>query len=174
MRQAWRLWGSAWLTQPRATPGWRALHTMTCKNSSSGDADFTATHRCGNRAQGYYQRSKRAASERLRTIPDRGSHEAALIYTEPPSYPRPVVEGWVAIGSALGDARIAERAERDHLKREAGSDGAYFGLAAALRAPHRVADAQKIEGKGREAWNKAEPDLPQHRTVSDWPQAGRR
>ena len=31
--------------------------------------------------------------------------EATLLYTEPPSYPRPVVEGWANVAAATGDAR---------------------------------------------------------------------
>ena len=60
--------------------------------------------------------------------------EAALIYSEPPSYPRPVVEGLASVALALGEAAIAEQAYREPLEREPGSGRAYFGLAAALTA----------------------------------------
>ena len=68
--------------------------------------------------------------------------EAALIYTEPPSYPRPVVEG-------LGDDRDGARrfpvgASRPIARRwraSPGSGRAYFGIAAALGAQNKPADA---------------------------------
>lgn len=73
--------------------------------------------------------------------------EASLVYTEPPSYPRPVVEGWTATALALSDAVVAERGYPETLKREPGSGRPYFGLATALQAQHKAADAQKMEIK---------------------------
>jgi tetratricopeptide (TPR) repeat protein len=89
--------------------------------------------------------------------------EAALIYTEPPSYPRPAVEGWAATAMALGDHGVAERAYREALIREPGSGRAYFGIAAALHAQNKAAEAQAMDAKGRQAWDKADADLPQLR-----------
>ena len=92
--------------------------------------------------------------------------EAALIYTEPPSYPRPVVEGLAHAAMALGDAKVAEQAYREALAREPGSGHAFFGIAAALQAQNKMADAQAMDAKGREAWDKADTDLPQLRQVT--------
>jgi tetratricopeptide (TPR) repeat protein len=89
--------------------------------------------------------------------------EAALIYTEPPSYPRPALEGWATTAMALGDFAVAERAYREALQREPGSGRAYFGIAAALRAQNKPDEAQAMDAKGRAAWDKADADLPQMR-----------
>lgn len=87
--------------------------------------------------------------------------EAALLYTEPPSYPRPVAEGFAATAAALGDHAIAEQAYREALSREPGSGRAYFGLAAALRALNQPDAARQMSDRGAQAWDKADPDLPQ-------------
>jgi hypothetical protein len=92
--------------------------------------------------------------------------EAALIYTEPPSYPRPVVEGWATTAIALGEPAVAEQGYRTALAREPGSGRAYFGIAAALRAQNKLTDAQAMEIRGREAWTKADTDLPQLRQAT--------
>jgi len=89
--------------------------------------------------------------------------EAALIYSEPPSYPRPVVEGLASVALALGEAGVAEQAYRHALEREPGSGRAYFGLAAALTARGRTADAREMLARGLKAWDKADEDLPQLR-----------
>src|SRR5207247_7062857 len=68
--------------------------------------------------------------------------EAAMMYTEPPAYPRPVVEGWGNVALVLGDFATAEKAYREALTREAGSGRAYFGLAASLEGLGRSTDAQ--------------------------------
>ena len=87
--------------------------------------------------------------------------EAELIYTEPPSYPRPVVEGFAATAMALGDLATAEKMYREALTREPGSGRAYLGLAAALRGLNRQAEAQEMTLQGLKAWNNADADLPQ-------------
>jgi tetratricopeptide (TPR) repeat protein len=85
--------------------------------------------------------------------------EAALLYTEPPSYPRPVVEGLGSTASALGDAEVAERAFRETLSREPGSGRAYFGLAAALRAMNRTDEALQMNAAAVRAWDKADEEI---------------
>jgi Flp pilus assembly protein TadD len=95
-----------------------------------------------------------------------GDMEAALIYTEPPSYPRPVVEGWAHTALAMGDSAAAEKAYREALSREPGSGRAYFGLAAALLGQQKTAEAQEMMAKGIKAWDKADPDLPQLRATT--------
>jgi tetratricopeptide (TPR) repeat protein len=92
--------------------------------------------------------------------------EAALIYTEPPSYPRPVVEGFAMTAIAMGDHATAEKAYREALAREPGSGKAYFGIAAALRGQNKSAEAQAMAGKGLKAWDKADADLPQLRSMT--------
>lgn len=87
--------------------------------------------------------------------------EAGLLYTEPPSYPRPVLEAWGHAALRMRDYSSAERAYRAALEREPGGGRAYFGLADALRGLGRIADAEKALGQARKAWDKADANLPQ-------------
>ena len=62
------------------------------------ELEATIAARSGDRKKAY---------ELYRKAADR---EAAMLYTEPPSYPRPVVEGWGNVALALGDYATAEKA----------------------------------------------------------------
>ena len=103
-------------------------------------------------------RDKTRANELYRKAADR---EAAMLYTEPPSYPRPVVEGWGNVALAAGDFATAEKAYREALKREPGSGRAYFGLAASLEGLGRTTDANDARAKAAKAWSHADANLPQ-------------
>jgi tetratricopeptide (TPR) repeat protein len=85
--------------------------------------------------------------------------EAALIYTEPPSYPRPVAEGFAHAALALGDAKVAEEEYREALTREPGSGHAFFGIAAALQAQGRIVESRLAYERGLMKWDKADVDL---------------
>jgi tetratricopeptide (TPR) repeat protein len=108
------------------------------------ELEATITARSGDKAKGYEMFWKAAAME------------AALLYTEPPSYPRPVVEGLGATAAALGDHDVAEKAFREALSREPGSGRAYFALADALRAMNRTDEALQMSAAGGRAWDKAD------------------
>jgi hypothetical protein len=110
-----------------------------------------------------YSSDRKKAYELFRKAADT---EAALIYTEPPSYPRPVVEGMANTALALGDATIAEAGYREALAREPGSGRAYFGLSAALKAQGRTIDSRLARERGVMAWDKADTDLPQLRPAT--------
>jgi tetratricopeptide (TPR) repeat protein len=101
---------------------------------------------------------RKKASELYRKAADR---EAAMLYTEPPSYPRPVVEGFGNVALALGDYAAAEKAYREALEREPGSGRAYFGLAAALDGLGKTTDARDARSRAAKAWANADPGLPQ-------------
>jgi tetratricopeptide (TPR) repeat protein len=105
--------------------------------------------RGGDRKKGY---------ELFRKAADR---EAAMLYTEPPAYPRPVVESFANIAFALGDYATAEKEYREALGREPGSGRAYFGLAAALEGLGNAAEAGVVRTKAAKAWASADADLPQ-------------
>jgi tetratricopeptide (TPR) repeat protein len=113
------------------------------------ELDATIAARAGDRKKAY--ELYRKAAER----------EAAMLYTEPPSYPRPVVEGWGNVALSLGDFATAEKAYREALGREPGSGRAYFGLAASLDGLGRASDAQDARGKAAKAWAHADQHLPQ-------------
>ena len=89
--------------------------------------------------------------------------EASLLYTEPPSYPRPVVEAWGHAALMMRDYSSAEKAYRAALAREPGGGRALFGLSSALRGLRRLADSEKTLSQARKAWDKADADLPQLR-----------
>jgi len=98
--------------------------------------------------------------------------EKAHLYTEPPAYPRPVVEGQGNLALDRKDFATAERAYREALEREPGGGRAYFGLAAALEGLGKIEEARGIFEKAVQSWNKADPDLPQMQRVERNPTAG--
>ena len=89
------------------------------------------------------------------------ARESSLIYTEPPSYPRPVHEGWANVALATGDFNTAEWAYRAVLQQEPGSGRANFGRAAALDALGRRQEARELRVLATKAWAKADATLPQ-------------
>ncbi|HXI31937.1 MAG TPA: hypothetical protein VNG89_26045 [Vicinamibacterales bacterium] len=101
---------------------------------------------------------RKKANELYRKAADR---EAALLYSEPPAYPRPVVEGWGNVALSLGDFATAEKAYREALAREPGSGRAYFGVAASLDGLGRTAEAQEARVRAAKAWAHADATLPQ-------------
>jgi tetratricopeptide (TPR) repeat protein len=113
------------------------------------ELEATIAARGGDTKKGY---------ELYRKAADR---EAALLYTEPPAYPRPVVEGWANVAFAAGDYAAAEREYRETLAREPGSGRAYFGLAASLDGLGRPAEARDARSLAAKAWANADADLPQ-------------
>ena len=117
------------------------------------ELEATITARAGDRAKGYEMFRKAAEME------------AALIYTEPPSYPRPVVEGLGATAPRWAITRSPRSAYREALAREPGSGRAYFAPATALSGLGRDADARQMAARGIKAWDKADADLPQLRTT---------
>ena len=89
------------------------------------------------------------------------TREANILYTEPPAYPRPVVDGWGNVAMATGDYASAEKAYREALEREPGSGRAFFGLAAALDAQGKSAEAKTARDRAAKAWANADANLPQ-------------
>jgi len=87
--------------------------------------------------------------------------EAAMLYTEPPSYPRPVTEAFGNIALAVNDYAVAERAFRAALEQEPGSGRAYFGLAAALQHLGKTDAARETRERALKAWATADSNLPQ-------------
>lgn len=87
--------------------------------------------------------------------------EDALIYTEPPAYPRPVRE---LLGKALltsKDFKAAEDTYRQALAKEPTSGRAAWGLATALDGQGKKADAQKAWADFARWWGTADSDLPE-------------
>jgi tetratricopeptide (TPR) repeat protein len=161
-QQAWRLWAiglahSATGNQDRAKATLadleKLLPTATASREplaiAAMELDATITARSGDRAKAW---------ELFRKAADR---EATQIYTEPPAYPRPVMEGWANTALALGEFAVAERAYRELLTLEPGSGRAYLGLAKALGSLGWTREANEARERGLKAWAKADRDLPQ-------------
>ena len=89
------------------------------------------------------------------------AREAAMLYTEPPAYPRPVTEGFGNVALAMHEYAAAERAYRSALEQEPGSGRAYFGLAAALQQLGHADAARGARERGLKAWAAADANLPQ-------------
>jgi len=161
-QHAWRLWatGLAYAATGRPDRAKDALGDMEKQIAAATataeplriaaqELEATIAARTGDR---------RKANELYRKAADR---EAGLLYTEPPSYPRPVVEGWANVVLATGDFATAERAYREALAREPGSGRAFFGLAASLDGQGKQAEAREARQRAARAWAKADADLPQ-------------
>jgi len=87
-----------------------------------------------------------------------------LVYDEPPSWPTPLRE---SLGAALlrsGDAGAAESAFREDLKRNRGNGRSLFGLAKALEAQGRNAEAAAAMAEFKKAWKGADVVL----TIGDF------
>ena len=161
-QNAWRHWalGLAYSANGQADKAKMALSDMhkdldavTSAKEPIGIAaqelEATIAARAGDRKK---------ANELFRKAADR---EASLLYTEPPAYPRPVVEGWANVSLALGDFTTAEKAYREALERESGSGRAFFGLAASLDGLGRKSEAQDARTRASKAWANADANLPQ-------------
>jgi tetratricopeptide (TPR) repeat protein len=159
-QHAWRTWavGLAYaatnkLDEARATleslKGHVNASTATKRSLLIAQLELEAAiaARSGDKTRGY---------ELYRQAADQ---EAALLYTEPPPYPRPVIEGWGKTAVALRDYGVAEKAYREALTREPGSGRAYFALATVLAAQNRGEDAKQMYETGVRAWDKADREL---------------
>jgi tetratricopeptide (TPR) repeat protein len=161
-QQAWRHWAMGLAQsatgQPKKAKATLAamqkdLDAVTSAKEPIGIAlqelEATIAARAGDRRKAY---------ELYRKAADR---EAAILYTEPPAYPRPVVEGLGNVALSLHDYTAAEKAYREALAREPGSGRAYFGLAAALDGLGRTAEARDARNRAAKAWARADSNLPQ-------------
>jgi len=161
-QQAWRHWAMGLAYSATGRPDkakatvadiQKDLDAVTSSKEPIGIAlqelEATIAARGGDRKKAY---------ELYRKAADR---EAAMLYTEPPAYPRPVVEGWANVALALGDHATAEKEYREALAREPGSGRAFFGLAAALDGLGKTTDAREARSRAAKAWANADASLPQ-------------
>jgi Flp pilus assembly protein TadD len=87
--------------------------------------------------------------------------ENELIYTEPPAYPRPVLEGLARTALALGNFKEAESASRKAFELEPGSGRALWGIAQALYGAGEKDEADKVFAQFARVWVTADSDLPE-------------
>jgi len=83
----------------------------------------------------------------------------ALIYDEPADWYYPVRESLGAALLSTGDAKAAEQAFRDDLRRNPRNPRSLFGLMSALKAQRREEDAAWVEGQFKKAWSSADTKL---------------
>ena len=79
--------------------------------------------------------------KKIRLLTRAARDERALRYTEPTSYPRPVLEVLGQVALKAGKNQVAERAFRDALEQYPESAGAKAGLRAALQSQNRPVEA---------------------------------
>ena len=84
--------------------------------------------------------------------------EDSLTYGEPPDWTVPVRQELGAVLLGAGRALEAEQAFREDLERFPENGWSLFGLARALRAQHRDADAAQIERRFAAVWKDADTD----------------
>jgi tetratricopeptide (TPR) repeat protein len=163
-QQAWRHWAMGLAYSANGQPDkakatlaemHKDLDAVTSAKEPLGIAaqelEATIAARAGDRKNAY-QLYRKAADR-----------EANIMYTEPPAYPRPVVEGWGNVALALGDFATAEKAYGEALGREPGSGRAFFGLAASLEGLGRITEAREARSRAAKAWANADATLPQVR-----------
>ena len=83
-----------------------------------------------------------------------------MLYTEPPPYPRPILEPLASSALRNRDFKTAEARYRKLLEREPGSGRGLWGLAEALSGQEKTAEAQLVREEFRKAWANADPNLP--------------
>lgn len=102
------------------------------------------------------------------------SLEDTLDYDEPPDWLAPTRESLGAALLAAGKASEAEAIFREDLKRNARNPRSLFGLAEALKAEGKAAEATTVGQQFKRAWRKADtkltlPDLEPTPTARRWP-----
>jgi tetratricopeptide (TPR) repeat protein len=161
-QNAWRLWATGLAHAAQGHVGQaREAHGQMQQQLKTATASKRPLEIAELELQGTIAARSGDAKKGWDTLRKAADMEAALLYTEPPSYPRPVAEGFANTALAVGDFKTAEAEYREALAREPGSGRAYFGLAAALKAQNRTAEAAQVSAKAMQAWDKADSDLPQ-------------
>ena len=85
--------------------------------------------------------------------------EADMLYTEPPPYPRPILEPLARRALYAREFKTAETRYRKLLEREPGSGRALWGLAEALAGERKTAEAETFIDEFRKAWAHSDVNL---------------
>jgi tetratricopeptide (TPR) repeat protein len=86
-------------------------------------------------------------------------YEDALIYQEPPDWHAPVRQNLAAVLLAAGRPDEAEAVYWEDLKKYPENGWSLFGLAQALKAQGKAAEAALVEARFRKAWQDADITL---------------
>src|SRR5262249_24319490 len=84
--------------------------------------------------------------------------EIDMPYTEPPAYPRPVLEAVGRSALRTGNFHDAETAYRELLARQPASGFALRGLHEALLRQGKTGEAESTAAQSQKAWPSADPD----------------
>jgi tetratricopeptide (TPR) repeat protein len=104
--------------------------------------------------------AKRRDYDRAIAHLERGARlEDGLVYTEPAEWHYPVRQALAAVLLEAGRPREAETVYWDDLRRNPENGWSLFGLARALRAQQRDADAALVEQRLAKAWGRADVTL---------------
>jgi hypothetical protein len=82
--------------------------------------------------------------------------EADMLYTEPPAYPRPILQSVAKHALRNRDFKTAETQYRKLLDRDPGNGWALWGLAEAMAAQNNTSEAQMFREAFRKAWAHAD------------------
>ena len=142
--QAWRQWAIA---QAHLAKGHRDQAEDAARKMQNALVDFKAKTKQNappplTVAQLELKAHLAASSDRKIQLLERAARdERALRYTEPTSYPRPVLEVLGQTALKAGKAQVAEKAFREALEQYPESAGAKAGLRAALQQQNRPIEA---------------------------------
>ena len=147
---------SAELASLRATAGGSAVAPLRLEFNTAGSilsiaTDVLAGHIAA--ARGDY----RTAVDHLR---EGARREDALLYGEPPEWSVPVRQELGRVLLQAGRPGEAEQAFREDLTRFPANGWSLSGLAAALRAQGRTAQADSVEAEFRKVWSTADVPTP--------------
>jgi tetratricopeptide (TPR) repeat protein len=110
-------------------------------------------------ARGEVARAAKKTDEAVATLREAAAKEDLLAYDEPADWFIPVRHELGAVLLSTGKSADAEKVYRDDLVRHPHNGWALFGLAQALRAQHKDADAAKVDQEFSNAWKNADVKL---------------
>jgi len=98
-------------------------------------------------------------AEAVRNLEDAVKRQDALRYMEPPPWYYPVRQSLGAVLLSAGRAKEAEAVYREDLRRNPNNGWSLYGLAQALRAQKKNADAARVDEAFRRVWARADVQL---------------
>ena len=98
-------------------------------------------------------------AEAVRDLEDAVRRQDALRYMEPPPWYYPVRQSLGAVLLSAGRAKEAEAVYREDLRRNPNNGWSLYGLAQALRAQKKNADAARVDEAFRRVWARADVQL---------------
>ena len=110
-------------------------------------------------AQGQIAHASRRSDDAIARLREAAAKEDQLAYDEPADWFVPVRHQLGAVLLAAGKPRDAEAVYREDLVRHPHNGWALFGLAQALRAQHKDAEAAAVDREFNGAWSKADIKL---------------